>query len=75
MLKVLLLTMNMKDTAILLIFLLAIVGLLVGIYYTEDFASENSHKSSYEKIYSDEDGVLTITLEKKENDDLGKYFT
>lgn len=67
--------MNMKDTAILLIFLLAVVGLLVGIHYTEDLASESSHKSSYEKIYSDEDGVLTITLEKKENDDLGKYLT
>ena len=67
--------MNMKDTAILLIFLLAIVGLLIGIYYTEDFASEKTHKSSYEKLYSDDDAVLTITLEKKENDDLSKFFT
>ena len=71
--------MNMKDTVILLIFLLSVVGLLIGIYYTEDFNSENSHESSSDTIKSDDDGVLTIAPdknnEKKENSELSKYFT
>lgn len=67
--------MNMKNTAILLLFLLSILGLIIGIYYSEDISSENYHKSSYEKIYEESDGVLTITLEKKENKDLSRFFT
>lgn len=67
--------MNMKDTVILLIFLLAIVGLLVGICCTEDLDSESSHESSLEKLFSDDDGDITISLEKKEKDELSKYFT
>ena len=65
----------MKDTVILLIFLLAIVGLLVGICCTEDLDSANSHESSLEKLFSDDDGDITISLEKKEKDELSKYFT
>ncbi len=67
--------MNMKNTVILLIFLLSILGLIIGIYYSEDISSENSHKSNYERVYEDSNDVLTITLEKKENNDLSKYFT
>ena len=73
--KLILLNMNMKNTAILLIFLLSILGLIIGIYYSEDISSENSHKSNYERVYEDSNDVLTITLEKKENNDLSKYFT
>ena len=67
--------MNMKNTVILLIFLLSILGLIIGIYYSEDISSENPHKSNYERVYEDSNDVLTITLEKKENNDLSKYFT
>lgn len=57
--------MNMKNTMILLIFLLSILGLLVGVHYSEDIGSENSHESQWERIYEDHDGVFTVTLEKK----------
>lgn len=67
--------MNTKDTVILLIFLLSILGLIIGVYYTEVSDSVNSHESGEEMIYEDSNGVLTITLEKKEKDDLSKYFT
>lgn len=67
--------MNIKDTIILLIFLLSVLGLLIGVYYTEDVGSENTHESRYEKFYEDDGSVLTITLEKKENNDFGNIFT
>ena len=67
--------MNMKNTVILLIFLLSIVGLIIGIYYTDDIGSENSHNVEWEKIYEENDSILTITLEKKETDNLNDYFT
>ena len=67
--------MNTKDTVILLIFLFSIVGLLIEIYYTEDISSKDSHETSFEKICEEKDGILTITLEKKENNELSNYFT
>ena len=67
--------MNMKDTAILLIFLLSITGLIIGIYYTDDIGSENSHNMQWEKIYEENDSILTVTLEKKETDTLNNYLT
>ena len=67
--------MNMKNTVILLIFLLSILGLIIGVYYSEDLDSENYHKSSWEKIYEENDGVITITLEKKEKNDLSEFLT
>ena len=67
--------MNIKDTMILLIFLLSVLGLCIGIYYTADASSENSHGSGYERLHEEHDGVLTITWEKKENDDFGNFFT
>ena len=73
--KLKLIHMNMKDTLLLLIFLFSIIGLIIGIYYSEDISSENSHKGSYERIYEDSDGVLTITLEKNEKNDYSKFFT
>ena len=69
--------MNMKDTAILLIFLLSIVGLIIGVYYTIDVSSDDTHHSSWERIYEEHDGILTISLEKKEKNEsyLNSYFT
>ena len=66
--------MNMKNTAILLIFLLAILGLIIGIYCTEEASVSKYNNSSYEKIYEDSDGVLTIEPEKEKNE-LSDYFT
>ena len=67
--------MNMKDTIILLIFLLSVLGLFLGIHYTEDIGSENFHESAYEKFYEENGSVLTITLEKKDNNNLNDLFT
>ena len=67
--------MNTKDTVILLMLLLAITGLVIGIYYSEDVSSDSTHHSSYSRVYEDSDGVLTVTLEKSNQSDFSKYFT
>ena len=67
--------MDMKNTVILLIFLLSILGLIVGVCYTEDSSSDSFHKNHFERVYEDSDGVLTITLEKKESMNLDKNIT
>ena len=67
--------MNLKDTMILLIFLLAIVGLIVGIYYSEDVSSESTHHSSHKRVYEEENGVLTVTLEKKNDNNYIGFLT
>ncbi|MBQ2666675.1 hypothetical protein [Methanobrevibacter sp.] len=64
----------MKDTIILLIFLLSVLGLFIGVYYTEDVGSDNSHESGFERVYEENGSVLTITLEK-ENGNWDKDFT
>ena len=67
--------MNMKNATILFIFFLSILGLLVGVYYSEDVCSDSSHKFAWERIYENHDGVLTVSLEKKEMDNLDRFFT
>ena len=67
--------MNMKDTIILLIFLLSVVGLCIGVYYTADAGSESSHESDFERIHEDNGSVLTVTWQKKDNADLNDLFT
>ncbi len=69
--------MNMKDTVILLIFLLAIVGLIIGVYYTEVENIEKTSKDNEKLIYEDSNGVITITLEELERNDsfIDKYLT
>lgn len=67
--------MKLKDTMILLIFLLAIVGLIIGIYYSEDISSGNYHHSSHKRVYEESDGVLTVTLEKNNDNDYSGFFT
>ena len=60
--------MDMKNTAILLIFLLCVLGLMMGVYYTE--SSEPSiNTADYEEIiHEDSNGTITIHLEKKNNE-------
>ena len=67
--------MNMKNTVILLIFLLSVVGLIIGIYYTEVTNNDNPKDTRLFEVYEDSDGVVTITYEVKENNDLSKYLT
>ncbi len=67
--------MNMKDATILLIFFLAVLGLMVGIYYSEDVSSSNTSDYKWQRIYEDSDGIFTVSLEKMEIKSLDKFFT
>ncbi len=59
--------MNMKNTVILLIFLLSILGLIIGVYYSEDIGSDSTPQNSQEIVYEDANGTITITLEENES--------
>lgn len=68
--------MDMKNATILLMFVLCVLGLVMGIYYTE--ASESSQDTvDYEEvIYMDSNGTITISLEPKDNaSKLSEFFT
>ena len=69
--------MNMKNTAILLIFLLCVLGLMMGVYYTESSEPSISTADYEEIIHEDSNGTITIDLVLKENNtsDLSKFFT
>lgn len=53
--------MNMKNTVILLIFLLSIMGLIMGVYCTEGADSDGSQKYDSDVVVLDEDSIITIT--------------
>ena len=42
--------MNMKNTVILLLFLLTVLGLILGIYYTEDFNGSKSDNNDFNTV-------------------------
>ena len=67
--------MNMKNTVILLIFLLSILGLILGVYYTEEVNIDDADSDIQDSVNEDTDSILTISPEEKENNDLSKYFT
>ena len=69
--------MNMKNTTIFLIFLLCILGLMIGVYQTEVNDSSANLVNHEEVINEDSNGTITIHLELKEKNesDLIKFFT
>ena len=69
--------MNMKNATILLIFLLCILGLIVGVYYTESNDSAVNLEDYDEVIHEDSNGTITISLElnEKKEFNLNKLFT
>ncbi len=69
--------MNMKNTTILLIFLLAILGLIIGVHYTEAEDIEKTSNDNDEAIFEGSNGEITITLEPKEKNEsfIDKLFT
>ena len=70
-------TMDLKNTTILLIFLLCIVGLIAGVYYTEANEPVKNAKNYDEVVKVDNNGTITIHLEKKDNESnmINKFFT
>ena len=69
--------MDMKNATILLIFLLCILGLIVGVYYTEASESTINPNDYEEVIHEDSNGTITIdfVLKEKSESDLSKFFT
>lgn len=66
--------MNMKNTAILLIFLLSILGLIIGVHYTEDANTTNSQDNDFDSVNEDLNSIWTITLTDNENNVLTNLF-
>lgn len=69
--------MNMKNTVILLIFLLSILGLIIGVYYSEDVSGDNAPQNNGGRVYEDNGGIMTITLAENGTNEsnLNKFFT
>ena len=69
--------MDMKNTAILLIFLLCILGLMIGVYQTESSDSSINLDDYEEVVQEDSNGTITIDLVLKQNNESSpnKLFT
>lgn len=69
--------MDMKNATILLIFLLCVLGLIIGVYYTEASDSSFSPDEYDESVHEDSNGTITIELVLKEKNENGldKFFT
>ena len=60
--------MNLKNTVILLLFLICILGLIIGVYYTA--LDESTQKvTKYEKTVTEENGIVQISIDKIEHDE------
>ncbi|WP_296782586.1 hypothetical protein [uncultured Methanobrevibacter sp.] len=66
--------MNMKNTVILLIFLLSILGLIMGVYFTEDVNSAITQDNNSDSINNDSNSILTFNLTDNENNVLTGFF-
>ena len=69
--------MDMKNTAILLIFLLCVLGLMIGVYQTEG-SNDAVNLDNYEEVVlEDSNGTITIQLEPIEKTEsfLNRLFT
>ena len=69
--------MDTKNAAILLMFLLCILGLMVGVYYTEASDSTQSLDGYDEVIHEYPNGTIIISLELTEKNEsaLDRLFT
>ena len=67
--------MNMKNTVILLIFLLSVLGLLIGIHCTEDIDSDNSQNEQSNAVNEDSAIITIEDLQKNESNVLNQFFT
>ncbi len=67
--------MNMKNTVILLIFLLSVLGLIMGVYCTEGVDSDGSQDYDSDIAVADEDSITTVTMIQDANDFIKGLFT
>lgn len=61
--------MDMKNTTILLMLLLCILGLMAGVHFTEDGQSAASLDGYDEVVHEDSNGTITISLELNEKNE------
>lgn len=66
--------MNMKNTVILLIFLLSILGLIMGVYFTEDVNSAITQDNNSDSVNNDSNSIFTFNLTDNENNVLTGFF-
>ncbi|WP_292603737.1 hypothetical protein [Methanobrevibacter sp. UBA212] len=66
--------MNMKNTVILLIFLLSILGLIMGVHFTEDTNSTATQDNNSDSIKQDSNSSMTFTITNNENNVLTNLF-
>ena len=66
--------MNMKNTVILLIFLLSILGLIMGVHFTEDPNSTATSDNNSDSINHDSNSSMTFTITNNENNVLTNLF-
>lgn len=67
--------MNMKNATILLIFLLAVIGLIIGVYYTEADNIEKTSQNDENLIFEDLNDNPAINLSVNENQSLYNFLT
>lgn len=69
--------MDRKNIAIILIFLLCVLGLMIGVYYTDTSEGGMKADDSNEVIFEDPNGTIIISMELKEKNEsvLEKLFT
>lgn len=58
--------MNMKNTVILLLFLLSVLGIILGVYYTEADVDSVDAFDGKEVVTESDDGTITIIIEEPE---------
>ena len=66
--------MNMKNTVILLIFLLSILGLIMGVHFTEDTNSTSTQDNNSDSIKQNSNSSMTFTITNNENNVLTNLF-
>lgn len=66
--------MNMKNTVILLIFLLSILGLIMGVHFTEDTNSTSTPDNNSDSIKQDSNSSMPFTITNNENNVLTNLF-
>ena len=64
----------MKNTVILLIFLLSILGLIMGVHFTEDTNSTATQDNNSDSIKQDSNSSITFTITNNENNVLTNLF-
>ena len=62
--------MNMKNTVILLIFLLSILGIMLGFCYTEESTDATYTQDGNNMIIEDSDGTITIIYANPSEDNV-----